>query len=425
MPEEATSPLALPALRAHMGDWVYYVSFLRMRDIAQRVSIAEDIHTSASLRDLLQRQLTDRSRGITDYLLKQKQRFFNALVVATYGGAPQWNELAVREPPVPFNAPLEITEGTLGILTLSGTEKLFAVDGQHRVAGIKEAVQQRKSIRDEEVCVIFVRGVIQQHRDDDPAGFERTRRLFTTLNRYAKPVSKRDIIALDEDDVVAILTRKLVEDYSLFRDKTSPRSGNSLLPGDKTSFTTITAVYDALNIYLGTGRGWTEFKKLRPPDKEVKTYLDRAVGLWDTLIEHNPPLGEMSDSSPAQQVAATYRGEHGGHLLFRPVGLLLAIRVIKRLTDAGSRLRDAVGRISSVPMDLADNPWVALLWDPTNRRMITASENQRAAQRLLVYLTGGNLARLKSSPRKLTHELAGLLNLSPGEYTLPPRPAPH
>jgi DNA sulfur modification protein DndB len=408
-----------------MGDWVYYVTFLRMRDIAQRVSIADDIHKSASLRDLLQRRLTDRSRGITDYLLKQKQRFFNALVVATYGGAPQWNELAVREPPVPFNAPLEIIEGTLGILTLSGTEKLFAVDGQHRVAGIKEAVQQRKSIQDEEVCVIFVPGVTQQHRDEDSAGFERTRRLFTTLNRYAKPVSKKDIIALDEDDVVAILTRTLVEDYPLFREKISPRSGNSIPPSDRASFTTITALYDALNIFLSTGRGWTEFKKLRPPDKEVRAYLDRAVGLWDALIEHNPPLRQMSDSSPDQQVAASFRGEHGGHLLFRPVGLLLAVRVTKRLTDAGRRLRDAVRRISSVPIDLADKPWVGLLWDPTNRRMITAPENQRAAERLLVYLTRGDLARLKSSPGRLRHELAGLLKIPPGEYTLPPRPAPH
>jgi DNA sulfur modification protein DndB len=27
---------------------------------------------------------------------------------------------------------------TLGVLTLSGKEKLFAIDGQHRVAGIKQ-----------------------------------------------------------------------------------------------------------------------------------------------------------------------------------------------------------------------------------------------------------------------------------------------
>ena len=48
---------------------------------------------------------------------------------------------------------------------------------------------------------------------------ERTRRLFTTLNRYAKPVKKSEIIALDEDDIIAIITRELVEKYPLFREK--------------------------------------------------------------------------------------------------------------------------------------------------------------------------------------------------------------
>ena len=31
--------LFLPALRATMGDWVYYISFMSMEDIATRVSV--------------------------------------------------------------------------------------------------------------------------------------------------------------------------------------------------------------------------------------------------------------------------------------------------------------------------------------------------------------------------------------------------
>ena len=31
-------PLHLPALRAHMGDWVYYITFMPMREIATRIS---------------------------------------------------------------------------------------------------------------------------------------------------------------------------------------------------------------------------------------------------------------------------------------------------------------------------------------------------------------------------------------------------
>jgi DNA sulfur modification protein DndB len=60
--------------------------------------------------------------------------------------------------------------------------------------GIKRAVAESTTLGEEEVIVLFV----SHSRSTD--GMERSRRLFTTLNRYAKPVSKMDIIALDEDD---------------------------------------------------------------------------------------------------------------------------------------------------------------------------------------------------------------------------------
>ena len=46
-----SNPLLLPALRATMGDWVYYVSAMTMQDIAFRVSVVDDIHSSRSLKE--------------------------------------------------------------------------------------------------------------------------------------------------------------------------------------------------------------------------------------------------------------------------------------------------------------------------------------------------------------------------------------
>jgi hypothetical protein len=45
------------------------------------------------------------------------------------------------------------------------------------------------------------------HVDVERKGLQGTRRLFTTLNRYAKHVHKTEILALDEADAMAILTR--------------------------------------------------------------------------------------------------------------------------------------------------------------------------------------------------------------------------
>ena len=183
--------LTIPALRAHMGDWVYYVTFLRMKQIAERISIAQEIHSSTVLKNMIQAQIVNRSKQISDYLLNQPQRFFNALIVGVYGGSPKWYELSI-DTNLHFDAeslPRNL-EGTLGILRLDGTQTFFAIDGQHRVAGITQALQKNAELKREEVSVIFV-----AHRKDED-GMERTRRLFSTLNRYAKPVSKSEIIAL-------------------------------------------------------------------------------------------------------------------------------------------------------------------------------------------------------------------------------------
>ena len=120
MKKSTSLALALSALRAHMGDWVYYVCFMKMRDIATRISYAKEIHSSKSLQALLQRHLTDCSFEIAEYLISQDQRFFNALVVGTYGGNPKWNELAIKETIISRKIAYPYLDGSLGILTLTG-----------------------------------------------------------------------------------------------------------------------------------------------------------------------------------------------------------------------------------------------------------------------------------------------------------------
>jgi DNA sulfur modification protein DndB len=405
-----------------MGDWIYYICLLKMRDIASRISVVEDIHTSKVLRDLLQRQLTDyRLKDIKTYLLSQPQRLFNALVVGTYGGSPDWYELAIRTDGSDLEPLPEDIEGTLGILKLDGSERLWAIDGQHRVAGIKLAVAEKSQIGDEEVCVIFVAGVTSQHRDDDPIGYERTRRLFTTLNRHAKPVSKKDIIALDEDDVIAIVTRQLVEEYDLFHEKISIGQARNIPVTDKKNLTTIEVLYDTLDIHLRDrgSRSWKQFKAIRPPDDVIARFYKRATELWDTIIRHFPPLQELRESKPIEEIAGRYRHSQGGHLLFRPIGLLIIVQVLRYLTDSEMQLTEAIRVISQVPMEISAPPWAELLWDTVNKRMITTPENRKVAEKLLFYGAGGDLHRLKTTLDALRREYAGLLNRAPTEVELP------
>jgi DNA sulfur modification protein DndB len=372
------------------------------------VKAAEEIHKSKLVKDLFQRALDESKHGmqIKSYLLGDKQRLFNSLVIGVYGGAPEWHELNVEKwDQLDLETAPSYFEGVFGVLTLHGNERLFAIDGQHRVVGIRAAVAERRSIGEEEVSAIFV-----GHKET-VAGRQRTRRLFTRLNRFAKPVRKEEIIALDEDDVVAILTRRFVEDNPEFQGKISIRKTKALPASDKQSFTTISALYDCLDSFLKVQRAaWSDFKRLRPTEQEIENFYVRASSLWTALGRTFPPLQEMFNSAAAASIAGIFRHPQGGHMLFRPVGLLLVIDSLARFMMKGTSMTEALGQIANVPMELGDEPWTGLLWDKTNRRMITQPENQKAALKLLYYGAGGDLADLNTNLKDVRMELAGLLN---------------
>ena len=401
--------LLIPALRAHMGDWVYYVTFLKLRDLAERVSAAAEIHKSERLQEMIQRALRGRrAEEIKRYLLTHPQRLFNSVVIGVYGGEPQYYELDLRSgPELSVTDVPQFFDGALGILQLSGGEKLFAIDGQHRLVGIKQTLKSEEgaALADEEVSAIFVAHTRSQ------SGMERTRRLFSALNRYASPTSKKEIIALDEDDTVAIITRQLVEDHPLFAGKrTSTTKTATLASTDRVSFTTIVTIYDSLDFYLrrGSNKEWSIFKRSRPEDQIVEEFYAEAKHLFDVLIEAFPQLAEVAGAEEGYEIPIEYRSPNGGMWLFRPVGLKLLVRAMRHLRDQGIDPADAAVRIAAAPSDLNHELWVNLLWDPTNRRMLTKAEEQRVAVRLLVFGAGGNLAVLKTTEESLRREIAGL-----------------
>ena len=188
----------LPALRGYFGDWTYYACLMKLKDIAERVSYPRELHSNTGLSDMIQRRLREgRGKEISAYLSGNPSRFFNSLVIAVYEGAPSWLEfdevIAATKDDLLKDLDEE-TKHTVGYLYLIGSERLFTLDGQHRLAGIKLALEDNDTLGDEELSVIFVA------HNNSVEGLRRTRRLFTTLNKTAKPVSKADVIALDESD---------------------------------------------------------------------------------------------------------------------------------------------------------------------------------------------------------------------------------
>lgn len=382
--------LTLPALRGVIGTWVYYSCLVSLEEIAKRVQFADEIHKSKQLSGMIQRKLqSTRSAQIASYIKTQPERFFNSLVVATYGGKPDWHAITSVNPKGSASELSNVSEEVLesvGFLTFHGDEKLFALDGQHRLAGIKKAVQEGlPEDQADEVSVIFVAHKVTAQ------GLERTRRLFTTLNKTARPVSKGDIIALDEDDVMAICVRKLIEDTDYFSEKKIAFVASNNMPSTNLeSITTIGNLYDILAILFSESESSLKKKKVdlqrsRPADDQLNAYFDLAKSYVSLLSKNFAEFRSFLNAADSSTAVANHRGAHGGKVIFRPVGLDMLTRVVAKLTKTMS-LEEAVKLASKLPRDLTSAPFATLLWNTTTQTI--GNSNNVTLREVLMHMVG-------------------------------------
>src|SRR5438067_4975962 len=126
-----------PCVQAGMGDWTYYVTVMSVADIVRHIKYAEEVCPNSDLDMMIQREVSNRSKQIAEYLRTQPQRFFGSLIVAAYDGQPKFLPIGFPEAPL-----LSQLEGKIGILQFDGSEQYYAVDGQHRLAALKDVMSQ-------------------------------------------------------------------------------------------------------------------------------------------------------------------------------------------------------------------------------------------------------------------------------------------
>ena len=408
--------LYLPSLKGLIGDWAYYPTLMKLKDIAERVRIAEELYQSKTLSDMVQREIKrKRGKEIKDYLLKQEQRFFNSLIVAIHEGDPTWYDITHIESNSQLDSE-DIPENAvagIGILRLNGEEKLFTLDGQHRLIGIKEAVGENPQLGEDEVSVIFI-----AHRTN-PEGMKRSRRLFTTLNKNAVRVSKGETIALDEDDAMAITARKLVTENSMFVDERILNNATDNVPtSNQTCLTTIGNLYDLLGIlftkvYITSKKKGLkdELTKMRQSDEILNQHYTNACDYFERLTDSFPSLKEFADTSDYPMVVKKYRHPDGGSVLFRPIGLKTLTEIIAVLVEKYP-LTECFRMISKLPTDLTQTPYNGVIWHPRQKKMI---RGKTLVKNLLLYM----LNQFPENVYKLREDYAKALEQEVNQVQLP------
>lgn len=384
-------------MRAHMGRWTYFIVKMTMREVAESVHYASDVYNDVTLDDAIQRILkTSRVRNeIVTYLIRQQDRFFNSLVVAAIGGEPKWYPITIEDDErfVLFRDD-ERLNTTFGVLSFDGQQNYYAVDGQHRLAGIKALIEKESDVsRDapegfmsEEISVVIV---MPDEADTDLEFRKRYRRLFGNLNRYAKAMDQVDNIIMDEDDVFAIITRRLITDHAFFqaagpqRDshRVKTRKGKNLSQQDS-FFTSLESLY-IVNKKLLDSRsrrtnGWgeygtdgKEFERFRPDESMIDDLYAELVLYWNGLINAIPAL--ENDPPTMRNHGAAAQDAEQDHLLFWPIGQELLAEVARDALDmfqpspdapTPASVESALAGLGGVNWGLHSPPWRNLLLIP-------------------------------------------------------------
>jgi DNA sulfur modification protein DndB len=379
------SKLILPSLRGVVGDWVYYSSIMNASQIHDWISAAKDIRESKALDEILQRDLKERKLKIANYLLKDESRFFNSIIVGIFDGVPDWVEFDLSKAQNEFASygEYEALKESVGLLIFHGDEKMFAIDGQHRVAGIQIAHEmdiskapEKRVFNDDQFSVIFIA------HSDDSKGRRRTRKLFSDINNNAKAVAPGDKLKIDEESLDAIVTRKVYAEYSFFQNGNliSLTEGEKLNINDTDHFTNLLGLNN-------TNRVLKKLFKKVPKSNDwdevnINNFYTIVTEFYDFII---PNVNSYREYFIDKTINLAEVRKDNNNLLFRPVGIkiLAGLYVHFYLKNKLTYLKS---HLNSLDFVMPNSPFNKVLW---NKGKMEARElNQKIALELSLYLFG-------------------------------------
>jgi DNA sulfur modification protein DndB len=245
-----------------------------------------------------------------------------------------------------------------GVLTFDGTQQYVALDGQHRLRAIQEAIKTTPDLGKEDVCIIMVAHY------DTADGKLRTRRLFTNINRNAKPTTAAENIVLDEDDGPAIITRRLLPDHEFLKREGVVRvftrigaegelklAAGNVPQGERRAFTTIVNLYEIVRDLCFDLDASMRNRSARPTDDVLETSYTVIATRLDEMIEHAGDVrSKLQPGVSARDLRAPKGRESSGHPFMRPVIQKAVSRVAtqiasQKVLDWGTILK----RVSALP----------------------------------------------------------------------------
>jgi DNA sulfur modification protein DndB len=249
----------VPAMRGKMGKRTYYACLMPLSAIPNLFKFtdwADFTPEDREQRVLNQKRVPD----LAAYMLENEDDYLFASITASYKTEPIY-------------APLQSdSESSIGTLKLKLGDELIINDGQHRCAGIAQAIKQNPALGDHTISVLLFP---YESRD-------RVQQMFSDLNRFVVKTSKSLDILYDRRDPVSIATMFALDKVEVFRELTEKEDIS--LKSKSTKLFTLAALYDA-NRELLKGRDGEDAEDMAKVLSEYWTVVASYMPDWTKVLK--------------------------------------------------------------------------------------------------------------------------------------------
>lgn len=213
------------AIRGRQAGRDYYVAMCPLK-LIPKIFLFDELELRPEIRS---QRVLNRARipEIANYLAENPKEYVLSSLTASIDSE------------VTFTPIVEGVAGAdVGSLVIPMSARFLLNDGQHRRAGVEEALKFRPEIGDEMISVVFF----------IDAGLSRSQQMFADLNRHAVRPTMSLGILYDHRDSISRLAREVIERVTMFRD---------MVEKEKTSISnrsiklfTLSSVYQATKVLL-------------------------------------------------------------------------------------------------------------------------------------------------------------------------------
>ena len=258
----------VPATRGRMGTTDYYTATLPFGAVAKLFTFDPDKMMELTVEERTQRELKrKRVPEIASYILDHEDYIFSAITVSV-------------DSPVEFTP---VAEGAdVGTLVLPLEAKYVINDGQHRVAGIEEALKQDPELANDTISVVVL----------PDGGLERSQQIFSDLNRTVHRTSKSLDILFDHRLPINRITMDCLQEVPLFEGRIDKERVSLSVRSPK--FATLSGLQQANVQLLGNlpeKLPQADVDDMRALAVDYWTHLTDLVAPWQAILygDTKPP----------------------------------------------------------------------------------------------------------------------------------------